>query len=156
MPTQATEVTCFRGTDPAWSATGLIAFRCPTRGGWELCYGSPGAGSVQHIPVDGGPAAHPRLPAWSPVRSSLAFVSDTGLFVSTAGAGNPRLVTDLAAGASPAWSPDGRHTAAVVQRQGGGGHVLLVTHLGGRPLLTVASPAPRLPDIVGRPVWRPR
>ena len=87
---------------------------------------------------------NPRLPAWSPVADSLAFVGDGRLFVAPDRSGQPRLATTLVATSAPTWSADGGHVAAVV-RDPGGRSVLAVAQLNGRGVATFASPSPALP-----------
>ena len=148
-------VRCFAGTDPAWSPGGAVAFRCPSGHATGLCIVGPGSARVDWVRLLGPGAQNPRLPAWSPVADSLAFVGDGGLFVSPDRSGQPRLATTLVATSAPSWSADGGHVAAVV-RDPGGRSVLAVAQMNGRGVATFASPSPALPDIVGPPVWRPR
>ena len=148
-------VRCFAGRDPAWSPGGAVAFRCPSGHATGLCIVGPGSARVDRVRLLGPGAQNPRLPAWSPVADSLAFVGDGGLFVSPDRSGQPRLATTLVANSAPSWSADGGHVAAVV-RDPGGRSVLAVAQLNGRGVATFASPSPALPDIVGPPVWRPR
>ena len=146
---------CFAGTDPAWSPSGAVAFRCPSGHATGLCIVGRGSARVDRVRLLGPGAQNPRLPAWSPVADSLAFVGDGGLFVAPDRSGQPRLATTLVATSAPTWSADGGHVAAVV-RDPGGRSVLAVAQLNGRGVATFASPSPALPDIAGPPVWRPR
>ena len=146
---------CFAGTDPAWSPSGAVAFRCPSGHATGLCVVGRGSARVDRVRLLGPGAQNPRLPAWSPVADSLAFVGDGGLFVAPDRSGQPRLATTLVATSAPTWSADGGHVAAVA-RDPGGRSVLAVAHLNGRGVATFASPSPALPDIVGPPVWRRR
>jgi len=148
-------VRCFAGTDPAWSPSGAVACRCPSGHATGLCIVGRGSARADRVRLLGPGAQNPRLPAWSPVADSLAFVGDGGLFVSPDRSGQPRLAITLVASSAPSWSADGGHVAAVV-RGPGGRSVLAVAQLNGRGVATFASPSPALPDIVGPPVWRSR
>jgi Tol biopolymer transport system component len=148
-------VECFQGTDPAWSPDGAVVFRCPSGHATGLCIVRRGVAGVDRVRLLGAEAQNPRLPAWSPVTESLAFVASGGLFVAPDRSGRPRLATTLAATSAPSWSANGENIAAAV-RGPGGWSVLAVAQRDGWGVTTFSSPSPALPEIVGPPVWRPR
>ena len=134
---------------PAFAAGELRVYFARETGGRSEIWSMAFDGSDERR-VLGGDAADYRDPAPSPDGARLAFTRARGtsseVVVSDAEGADPRAVT---AGRQPAWSPDGR-TLAIVVDQGGVARIQLVGPDGGaaRPLAAVAGAQ-------AEPAWHP-
>ena len=124
--TDITAAAADASTDPAWSATGAIAF---IRDGDVWTMTASGSNQTQLTTLT-GVAAHP---SWSPDGNQLVFTDANGgpnnnLWLVPATGGTPQQITDAGQTGEPdhfdtsAWSPDG--TVLVAGVRNGGGSVL--------------------------------
>lgn len=95
--------TCGKETLAPRASSNRIVFQTDRTGNFEVFSITPAGDSASNLTTSPGRDIHP---AWSPDRTRIAYVSDSGLTIMNADASNRRTIFGDAS--YPSWSPDGR------------------------------------------------